>query len=227
LKRIRFRQKQFQKKPAQDIYPVNEKIRVPELRVIDENEEMIGVMDTQKALAMAKERELDLVCISPKAQPPVARFLDYGSFKYQKDKQQKKQKVKKTDTKEIRLSPRIGQHDLEVRLKKAEEFLNKGHKIIVEIILKGRERKFPDVAKQVIEDFIKSLKNTFEIQIEQEPKKQGNKIIAIVYSKGKIKPVEEKAETDSPADNNEEKNDTEKSNETAGDNQENPLGNLD
>jgi translation initiation factor IF-3 len=184
LKRIRFRHKQNIRKPNLDIYPLNEKIRAPEVRVIDENDQMIGVLATPKAIEMAKERDLDLVAVSPKANPPVAKFIDYGNFKYQQEKAAKKQKSKekRTEVKDIRLSPRIGKHDLDVRLKQAEKFLSKGDKLTVEVILKGRERKYPELAKDVINQFIAKVQNDImEIKIEQEPKRQGNKFMAIIY----------------------------------------------
>jgi len=184
LKRIRFRNKRNQQTKPKEIYPVNEKIRAPEVRVIDEDDQMIGVLETRKALQMARERDLDLVAVSPKAQPPVAKFINYGNFKYQQEKAAKKQKAKekKTEVKDIRLSPRIGQHDLEVRMKRAEKFLAKGDKVTVEVVLKGRERKYPDLAKDVINAFIKRVaEEIMPIKQEQEPKKQGNKFIAIIY----------------------------------------------
>jgi len=182
LKRIRFRRKQFIKRPPQEIYPVNEKIRFPEVRLIDENSQPLGVLPTSKALAMAKERGFDLVAVSPKANPPVAKFLNYGSFKYQQEKALKKQKSlqRKTDMKEIRISPRIGKHDLEVRLNQAEKFLKKGDKLTVEVILKGRERQHPELAKEVMETFVKSISEKVSIKLEQEIKKQGNRFSVIL-----------------------------------------------
>lgn len=186
MKRIRFRHKQVKQQPK-EIFPVNEKIRVPEVQVIDENGQLLGVIPTNKAIIMAKQRDLDLVEVSPKAQPPVAKFLDYGSFKYQKEKSFKKQKAqqKKSDLKEIRISPRIGKHDLEIRLKQAEKFLKRGDKVNIEAFLKGRERQHPELAKNIIDDFIKLLNQAIEIKIEQEPKKQGNKFIAIIQYQDK------------------------------------------
>jgi len=185
LKRIRFRRKQTFQKPPQEIYPVNEKIRVPEVRVIDENGQMLGVLPTQKAILLAKEKGLDLVAVSPKAVPPVAKFINYGSFKYQQEKALKKQKSlqKKTDTKSIRLSPRIGNHDFNVRINQAEKFLNKGDKISAEIFLKGRERQHPELAKELMEKFVKTLEEKIKIKLEQEIKRQGNKFTIIIAPK--------------------------------------------
>lgn len=189
MKRIRFRKKQNLKQQAKDIYPVNEKIRAPELRVIDENGEMLGVLKTSQALSMAKERDLDLVEVSPKARPPVAKFLNYGNFKYQQEKLAKKQKTqqKKSDDKSLRLSARIGQHDLKIRQKQTAKFLERGDKVNLEILLKGRERQHPEIAKQMLTDFIAQIdKEITPVKIEQEPKKQGAKIIAIILPGEKL-----------------------------------------
>jgi len=176
-----------------DVYPVNEKIRSPQVKVIDENNEMLGVLDTPKAIEIAKDRGYDLVAVSPKAQPPVCKLLDYGSFKYQKEKSLKKQKAqqKKGGLKEIRLSVRIGQHDLETRKKQAEKFLNKGDKLTITVILKGRERQHPELAKDLINNFINKIEQSIPVNTEQEPKKQGNKFFAIIYPSGENKETQE------------------------------------
>lgn len=215
MKRIRFRKKQSQKKQAKEIYPVNEKIRAPEVRVIDEDGQMLGIFKTEKAINMAKEKELDLVAVSPKAQPPVARFLNYGNFKYQQEKAAKKQKSqqRKTEVKDIRLSPRIGKHDLEFRLKQASKFLKRGDKINIEIILKGRERQHPELAKEIIQDFINTINSQItEIEIEQAPKKQGNKIVAIIFPSNK--PTETKPDTTTEEEKNNKNNQTEPEKQT-------------
>ena len=188
MKRIRFRKKQAQRNKVQDLYPVNEKIRTPEVKVIDENGEQLGVLATYKAVQIAKERGLDLVAVAPKAQPPVAKILDYGSFKYQKEKTLKKQKAqqKRVDNKEIRLTPRISDHDLNTRIKQAIKFLEHGDKVNISVILKGRERAHPELVKEMIEDYIKKIEETIEIKIEQEPKRQGNKFTAIFYPAQKL-----------------------------------------
>lgn len=208
MKRIRFRHKQLQKQRQKDIFPVNEKIRVPELRVIDENGEMLGVLPTYKALQIAKEREYDLVAVSPKAKPPVAKFLDYGSFKYQQEKAAKKQKAqaKRSEVKSIRLSARIGKHDIDVRLKQAEKFLKKGDKVSIDLVVKGRERQHPEVSKGVLEDFINTINNEIiPIKYEQEIKRQGNKFSAIILPD--YKEIEAKREADKKAKEDEKNQD--------------------
>lgn len=164
------------------IVPVNENIRVPELRVITDEGEHLGIMSTQAALAIAKEREHDLVVIQPKSEPPIAKIIDYGKYKYEKDMEKKLQKAKQNnvEVKGLRLSVRIGQHDLEVRRHKAAEFLNDGDKVKVEIILRGRERRHGDLAQQVIEGFVAELNKEIPLKIEQPVLRQGGQLTSIV-----------------------------------------------
>jgi translation initiation factor IF-3 len=162
------------------MYDVNEKITVERVLVINDDGS-VGEMDTKEALTQAKEEGLDLVLVGPKATPPVAKILDYASLKYQKQKEAKKQKAsqKVSQLKVLRLSPRIGQHDLDVRIKKAGQFLDKGDKVKIEILLKGREKAHADVAFEVINDFISSMQALREIKVEGRPTKQGSRIEAI------------------------------------------------
>jgi translation initiation factor IF-3 len=185
LKRIHFRYRQAQRQQIQDSYPVNERIRSLEVRVIDEKGQILGVMPTQQAIAMARERELDLVAVSPKAEPPVAKFINFSSFKYQQEKASRKQKAqqKEVELKEIRLSPRIGKHDLEIRVKQAEKFLNRGDKISVLVILRGREKAHPELARELIESFVNSINQIVETKLEQEIKRQGANFSAIIAKK--------------------------------------------
>jgi len=164
-------------------YPINYGIRAREVRVIDDEGKMLGVMPTAKAIEMAKEKGYDLIAVSPKAQPPVAKFADYGKLQYEQEKLLKKQKStqKKVEVKGIRLSSKISSHDLEMRKKQAEKFLEKGDKIKVEIILRGREHKLIAHAREIINKFIKNL--SIDYIIEQELSKQGSKLTAVVAPK--------------------------------------------
>jgi translation initiation factor IF-3 len=184
MKRIKFGRRPLIKILPQEIYPVNEKIREPELRVIDENSQMVGVIPTSQALQMAKERDLDLVVVSPKAQPPVAKFLSFSSFKYQKEKEARKQKAqqKSGEMKEIRLSPRIGKHDLDVRQKQAEKFLQRGDKVTIIVLLKGREKQHPDLGRELLATFLKDLNALTPIKYEQEIKRLGSNFSAIILA---------------------------------------------
>lgn len=167
-------------------YRVNHFINVPELRVIDENGENLGVISTSKALALAEERGFDLVEVNPVAAPPIAKILNYGQFKYEKEKELKKQKSrsKEVEVKGIRLSNRIGAHDKDIRLKQASEFLQEGNKVKIEIILKGRERQFAHIANEVILKFVEAVKLVTPCQIEQPLSRQGGKISLVIAKTG-------------------------------------------
>jgi translation initiation factor IF-3 len=171
----------------------NEQIRAPELMVIDENGNSLGVLSTSKALAIANERGYDLIEVAPLANPPVAKFLDFGSFQYQREKQFKKQRLqsKALDVKSIRLSTKINEHDRETKINQADKFLIKGHKIKVELILKGREIQHLDLAKEALMNFRKGL--TQPTQIEQDTTKQGNKIFLILLPDRSVGHPEQKA----------------------------------
>ena len=147
-------------KPPQFLYRINDHIRVPELMVIDEEGNHLGVLPTPQALALARERGFDLVEVFPKGKPPVAKFLNYGQLQYEEQKKKRLQKVKQKnlEMKGIRLSLRIGKHDLENRLRQAEEFLQTGHPIKLELPLRGRERHYSAMGRQQITAIAEQLK---------------------------------------------------------------------
>lgn len=148
--------------------------------MIDENNKNVGVIETPKALKMAHEKGLDLIEISPNAKPPVCRIMSHGKYQYEKSRKEKSQKTnqKRIEAKGIRISPRIGQHDLEFKAKQAEKFLEKGYKVKIEMILKGREKWLLAAAEEKISKFIGLI--TVEIFFEQEIKKQPRGLIAII-----------------------------------------------
>jgi translation initiation factor IF-3 len=162
------------RKAALDVqqYRVNHRIKSEQVRVIDEDGTPLGVMTLSDALKAAQAKERDLVEVSPKAEPPVCKILDYGQFKYQKEKEAKKQKAqsKVVEVKGVRLSVRIGDHDLEVRINQATKFFEQGDKVQVELPLRGREKAHKDVAQQVMEKFLESMKTRYEVRIEQQLK---------------------------------------------------------
>lgn len=164
-------------------YHVNNKITVPQVRLINEKGEHLDIVETEKALEMAREKELDLVEISPQANPPIAKIMNFSHFKYdlkKKEKQQKKEQ-KINEVKGIRLTPRIGKHDLDFRIKKANEFLEKGNKVKIEMILRGREKAHFSLAQESAQEFIKMLGS--EVQVEQSIKRQGNRLTALISKK--------------------------------------------
>jgi len=174
-------------KPKMEIFRINEQIHAPELRVINDEGENVGVMTTAEALNIAQEQDMDLVEVFPKAQPPVAKITDYGRMKYQKEKYLHKQKAKqkKVENKDIRLSLRISPHDLEMRLNQGIKFLEKGHKLKIEIILKGREKQLQAKAQEIINNFYKKLEEHegFKLVIEQSLTRQVNGFNIVVVNK--------------------------------------------
>ncbi len=166
-------------------FPVNQQIREPEVRLIDEEGKSMGVLPTAQALELARERGYDLILVSPKALPPVARIMDYGKFQYDQEKQLRKQKTKqkKIETKVIRLSARIGSHDAEIRLNQAQKFLSEGNKVKIEIILKGRERQHANLAYDLINNFVKSLSQQMTIVTEEPLTSLGGRLTTVIAKK--------------------------------------------
>jgi len=166
-------------------YFYNDKIIYPEVMVLDDSGENLGTLKTPDAIRVAREKEMDLVLINPKSDPPVAKITDFGQFKYQKEKEDRKKRAKThvTETKGVRLSMRIGEHDLGIRLKQTIKFLNQGDKVKTEIILKGRENKQKPLAIEVMKKFIVSVNQVEEVRTEQEVTIQSNKITAIIAKK--------------------------------------------
>ncbi len=164
---------------------INHQIRVPEVRVIDDSGKMIGVMKTSEALQLALDKGVDLVEVSPNAQPPVVKLLDFDKYRYQQEKaaQEAKKKVKKVTVKGIRLSVRIGQHDLEFKAKKANEFLGEGHKIKLDVQMRGREQAHPELAFDLIKKFPTLLQVPHVI--ESGPSRMGGMVSIILAPQNK------------------------------------------
>jgi len=159
---------------------VNERIRAREVRLIDENGEMIGVMPPLRALDIARERNLDMVEISPNALPPVCKLMDYGRFKYdQAKKENEARKNQKTITlKEIRMRPRTDDHDVEVKTRKIQEFLADGDKVRVSVQFRGAEMRHPDIGRKLLDEIAEILKGT--ATIERSPMMEGRMMSMIV-----------------------------------------------
>lgn len=159
-------------------YRINNRITAPQVRLIDDQGKYLGVFNIDEALRLSREKNLDLIEISPKENPPVAKMMDFGKFLYEQRKKDKDSKKKKTEMKVLRLSPRVGKHDLEVRKNQSLKFLKEGHKVKIEMMLRGREMAHVDLAKKLIDEFIKSLGEN--IKIEQPLSRQGNKFNLII-----------------------------------------------
>jgi len=159
---------------------LNEQIRAPRLRVIDEEGDQLGILGRSEALQAAKQAELDLVEISPQANPPVAKIIDWGKYNYQRTKQLKKNKKnsKTLDLKQIRVGLKISDHDLEVKAKKTREFLEIGHKVKYVLRYRGRELAHRDLGFKLAEKIIESFKE--EVTVDQAPQFAGRQLSFVI-----------------------------------------------
>lgn len=164
---------------------VNEKIRAPEVRLIDVDGKQIGIVSIQEALKIANERGLDLVEVSPEANPPVCKIMDFGKYKYQLEKKEKetKKKQKEIEVKEFKIGFNISEHDYSYRRDHMIEILKEGNKVKVTIVFKGRQIAFKDKAYELI-DKIKNDLLEYGV-MEKEPKLEGKKLFVVFAPKRK------------------------------------------
>lgn len=162
---------------------INEQIRDKEIRLIDENGEQLGILSARDAQKIADEKKLDLVKIAPTAKPPVCRIMDYGKYKFDQAKKEKeaRKKQKTVDVKELRLSPSIDTHDVQVKVKKANEFLKDGDKVKVSIRFRGREIGHSKAGITILEDFAKQTEE-FGV-IDKPPKMEGRSLVMFLAPK--------------------------------------------
>lgn len=165
----------------------NGQIKSDYVFLIGDDGEKVGKIETEKALSIAQELDQDLVEVNPTANPPIAKIMDYGQFKYESEKKAHKQRQqqKKVETKEIRLSVRISKHDFEFRLEQAKKFLQKGNKLKIDLILKGREKAHPEKAVETIKEFVAELDavDDFNLVREQDLTKQGGRFNILLVNK--------------------------------------------
>ena len=161
---------------------INETIRASSLRVIGENSEQLGIMSRQDALLKAEEAGLDLVEISPNADPPVVKIVDWGKFQYQKMKEQQKNKrsSKQSELKQMRFGLKIGSGDLDIKLRKIRSFLADGHKVRIQIFYRGREMAHKELGYEMIDRIIDLLKE--DAILEQPPQMAGRNLSIVVRS---------------------------------------------
>ena len=141
---------------------MNEKIRAREIRVVGEDGEQFGILSVNEALALAAEKNLDLVEISPNATPPVCKIMDYGKFKYEKTKKEKENKKKQKNVviKEIRIKPHIDEHDKETKISQIKKFIEKEYKVKISLRLSGREKLHAESAVKILDSFADSFEET-------------------------------------------------------------------
>ncbi len=162
-------------------------IRIPQVRVIDEEGNQLGVMPTPRALEMAQERGLDLVEVAPMAAPPVTRFLDFGQYKYELTKKEKENKRRQRSVtfKEVRLSPKIGVGDFTTKLHRAIEFLEEGDRIKVTVRFRGRELSHPELGRNLLNKFTEAVKD--HAVVERPPLLEGKSMFVTLASTHKPK----------------------------------------
>jgi len=161
---------------------VNQRIRVPEVRVIYEGEQL-GVMQTYEAIRAAEDKGLDLVEISPTASPPVCRIMDYGKFKYEeaKKKQQQKKSATTFETKEIKFRPKTEEHDMDFKVKHVRRFLEEGNKVRLAVVFRGREMAHPQTGKAVLDRVVERCKDISSV--EATPNLEGKRMIMLIAPK--------------------------------------------
>ena len=179
--------------PNKDEHRINERIRVPQVRLIDENGEQVGIVPTHEALRMARDRGLDLMEISPNAQPPVCKICDYGKFKYEKKKKEHEAKKKQTviKVKEVQLRPQTDEHDREYKFKNIRTFLEEGDKAKITIMFRGREITYVEQGYKMMRQLAEMVQ---DIAVVESPAKlEGKKLIMVLApgqaKKGAAKPV--------------------------------------
>jgi translation initiation factor IF-3 len=154
-------------------FRVNEEIQVREVRLIDENGKQVGIVPTPEALQKAKDAGLDLIEVAPQAKPPVCKILDYGKYKFDLEKRLKeaKKKQKQVKMKEIRMQPKIEEHDLQFKTKHIAEFLEEGNKVKVTIRFRGRELAHTELGKDVLNDIVDRIEIPFSV--DKKPAMEG------------------------------------------------------
>jgi len=165
----------------------NDRIRVPEVRVIGPEGEMLGIMQTHEAKSIAREKNLDLVEVNPKARPPVCKVMDFGKYKYEESK--KKRQARKAqvhvELKEVKLRPKTDDHDLEFKVKHARRFLEEGNKVKITCRFRGREITHPETARRQLDYVMESCEDIG--QMEQPPRMEGRTMTCIISPKQEIR----------------------------------------
>ena len=164
---------------------VNGDIRFPQVRVIGPNGDQLGIMPRAKALQVAETYSLDLVCVAKEANPPVCKILNYGKYRFEMQKKlhdmKKAQKAKEVSVKEIQLSPVIGIHDFDTRVRHAQKFLQSGDKVKVTMRFRGRQLSHTEVGLEVVNRFIQAVEEF--ANVEKQPKLEGKILYCVLASK--------------------------------------------
>ena len=166
--------------PERDTTRINERIRVPEVRLIDENGQQVGIMKTNEASRYAESRELDLVEVAPDAKPPVCRVLDYSKYKYEQIQKQKaaRKHQQQINVREIKFRPKIAQHDYDTKKGHVERFLNARDKVKVTIMFRGRELAHPERGEMILNRLAEDLEEL--AVVEQRPQQDGRNMTMLL-----------------------------------------------
>jgi translation initiation factor IF-3 len=179
---------------------INDRIRSPQVRLVGPDGSQIGIVTTQDALRRARELDLDLVEVAPQASPPVARIMDYGKFKYERDIRQKEARKKQAriDVKEIKFRPKIDPHDYATKKGHVERFLRAGSRVKVTIMFRGREMAHTELGRRILDRLVEDLKEI--AQVDAAPKQDGrNMVMVIAPTKKAAAKSEAPASTAEPA----------------------------
>ena len=178
--------------PERDTTRINERIRVPEVRLIDENGQQVGIMKTNEAIRYAQSRELDLVEVAPDAKPPVCRVLDYSKYKYEQTQKQKaaRKHQQQINIREIKFRPKIAQHDYDTKKGHVERFLNARDKVKVTIMFRGREMAHPERGEMILNRLAEDLGEL--AVVEQRPQQDGRNM-TMLLAPVKNQPADEEA----------------------------------
>ncbi|MEX2053608.1 MAG: translation initiation factor IF-3 [Patescibacteria group bacterium] len=164
-------------------YRTNERIHAPEIRVIDEDGSQLGVMATRAALESARSRGLDLVEVAPSAQPPVVRIINYKRWLFEREKQKGEAGERRSELKELRFRPNIGENDLRVRTRRAEDFLKGGDKVKLTVVFRGREAAHPELGLEKLRFVVDLLKEFGKMEKEPERFGRGYEVTLIPIKK--------------------------------------------
>lgn len=162
---------------------INRDIRARQVRVVDDEGELLGILTVPEALAAAEERGLDLVEVSPNADPPVCRIMDYGKYKYQASKRaaEAKKKSAKVEVKEVKMRPKTEEHDFQVKLRNARRFLDDGNRVKVTVMFRGREVTHPEFGRRLMEKLAEQVSDI--AQVEMTPRMAGRFMTMVVAPK--------------------------------------------
>jgi translation initiation factor IF-3 len=167
-------------RPTADLTRINSEIRAPRVRVIDKTGEQLGILAIREALAIASQKQLDLVEVAPNADPPVCRLMDYGKYLYDKQKREREARKaqKQIEVKELRLRPKTDEHDIQVIVKKIRKFTEEGAKTRVRIRFRGREMQHPDVGRDLLERVAKDVADV--TVVESMPLLDGSSMVMVL-----------------------------------------------